>query len=177
MHKALKQRSLTSEERLKIANYIWKREGRAKDVALTKWACEEICSTYSKKARSAMRLDVCTMLWEFLSRILGQKGSCFVSSHLIQACVTAVSGGGGGELRSTGIAALRWSKLALELSPLPPALYKYDIMVALVEAGLKMGVTVTMGTHPSSDDDLVPALTSLLVHYVYLQGTQANPRR
>ena len=34
--------------------------------------------------RSAMRLDVCTMLWEFLSRILGQKGSCFVSSHLIQ---------------------------------------------------------------------------------------------
>lgn len=113
-----------------------------------------------------MRLDVCTMLWEFLSRILGQKGGCFVSSHLIQvrtmgfrhvlsrgvslslslsplalfvrlsivlfcrekACVTAVSGGGG-ELRSTGIAALRWSKLALELSPLPPALYKYDIMV------------------------------------------------
>ena len=48
-----------------------------------------------------------------------------------KACVTAVSGGGGGggELRSTGIAALRWSKLALELSPLPPALYKYDIMV------------------------------------------------
>ena len=35
-----------------------------------------------------------------------------------------------------------------------------------MEAGLKMGVGVTTGTHPSFCDGLVPALTTLLIHYV-----------
>ena len=51
------------------------------------------------------------------------------------------------------------------------------MQVALVEAGLKVGVTVIAGTLQSSHDDLVSALTSLLIHYVYLQGTQANPKK
>ena len=35
-----------------------------------------------------------------------------------------------------------------------------------MEAGLKMGVVVTTDTHPSFCDGLVPALTTLLIHYV-----------
>lgn len=104
MQDALKQRVFSLEERLKVASYIWRKEGSTKETVLTKWVCEEICSAYSKKARYvtlsgqcsskvtmpctllrfSMRQDVCSMLWEFLCRVFGQKGSCYISAHLVQ---------------------------------------------------------------------------------------------
>lgn len=48
--------------------------------------------------------------------------------------------------------------------------------VTLVEASLKMCMTVLVGMH-SSHVDVLPALTILLRHYAYVQGTQANPKK
>ena len=108
MLKALKQKSLSVEERLKVASYVWRREGSAKEAELTKWVCEEICSAYSKKARWVVGLrerrkryvhalkwrctplrsptsaDMCSMLWEFLCCVIGQKGSCNFTAHVVQ---------------------------------------------------------------------------------------------
>ena len=54
--KALRDRSLTSEERLKVACFIW-HEGDvpigSKESVLVKWISEEIALAYSKKTRSA----------------------------------------------------------------------------------------------------------------------------
>ena len=54
--KALRDCSLTSEERLKVACFIW-HEGDvpigSKESVLVKWISEEITLAYSKKTRSA----------------------------------------------------------------------------------------------------------------------------
>ena len=54
--KALRDRSLTSEERLKVACFIW-HEGDvpigSKESVLVKWISEEITLANSKKTRSA----------------------------------------------------------------------------------------------------------------------------
>ena len=54
--RALRDRSLSSEERLKVACFIWY-EGDvpigSKESVLVKWVCEEISLAYSKKTRFA----------------------------------------------------------------------------------------------------------------------------
>ena len=54
--RALRDRSLSPEERLKVACFIW-HEGDvpigSKESVLVKWVCDEISLAYSKKTRSA----------------------------------------------------------------------------------------------------------------------------
>ncbi len=53
--RALQDRSLGVEGRLKVACYLWSQRGAQATVpmvaTLEKWACGEICAVYSKKAR------------------------------------------------------------------------------------------------------------------------------
>ena len=52
--RALNTRSLSAEDRLKVACYLWKQEGpqlSANKAVLAKWIGDEICSAYGKKVR------------------------------------------------------------------------------------------------------------------------------
>ena len=59
--RALNDRSLSGEDRLKVACYLWKQE--LPDLAengafLAKWISEELCSAYGKKVRYVMSVTV-----------------------------------------------------------------------------------------------------------------------
>ena len=53
--KALRDHSLTAEERLKVACFVWRKGDLrvgSKHSVLVKWVCEELCTAYNKKTRS-----------------------------------------------------------------------------------------------------------------------------
>ena len=71
--KALYDRSLTAEERLKVACFIWRQQDApvvSRETVLAKWACEEICSAYSKKTRSGWSVRVFWCLYEYATKYL-----------------------------------------------------------------------------------------------------------
>jgi hypothetical protein len=58
---------------MKVASYLWKQEGvrRKKWALLVKWAFDEVCKVYNRKAkRSRPSREVCEQLWQLLSVML-----------------------------------------------------------------------------------------------------------
>ena len=55
LRRAVRDRSLRVEDRLKVACHMMRGDGRAlfgdKEESLTKWVCDELCSAYNRKTR------------------------------------------------------------------------------------------------------------------------------
>ena len=68
----LQDGSRTCLERMKVAGYLWKQESvrKKKWPLLVKWALDEVCKTYNRKARSRPPCEVCGQLWQLLSVML-----------------------------------------------------------------------------------------------------------
>ena len=69
---ALEDTSLSCLERMKVANYLWKQEGvrRKKWELLVKWALDEVCKVYNRKAKTRPPREVREQLWQLLSVML-----------------------------------------------------------------------------------------------------------
>lgn len=59
-------------ERMKVASYLWKQESvrQKKRALLVKWALDEVCKVYNRKAKSRPPREVCEQLWQLLSVML-----------------------------------------------------------------------------------------------------------
>ena len=69
---ALQDGSRTCLERMKVASYLWKQEGIRKErwSLLLKWALEEVCKAYNRRAKSHPPNEVRCQLWQLLSVML-----------------------------------------------------------------------------------------------------------
>ena len=69
--RALRERSLSVQERLKVACHLWKQRNEllpGKHTILLKWTTEELCNAYNKRSRSPpVSREVCSQLWQLLA--------------------------------------------------------------------------------------------------------------
>lgn len=69
---ALQDGSRSCLERMKVASYLWKQESARKKKwpLLVKWALDEVCKVYNRKAKTRPPREVCEQLWQLLSVML-----------------------------------------------------------------------------------------------------------
>lgn len=69
---ALQDGSRSCLDRMKLASSLWKEESvrEKKWPLLVKWALDEVCKVYNRKAKSRPPREVCGQLWQLLAMML-----------------------------------------------------------------------------------------------------------